>query len=215
MDTAAFRGLDTIEGDCDLDGRDESLIFPHVIDGHIEATFLPLLAHHNDGDLPSRIMGLAMLPTNKPDEYFRIGRAAINLDLYHSPEGKTGHPRPLPGFAFWASVPIPIPSFPAALAAPQGIPSGLPSDQEPAELLEGCQAHQVRLDQAAFVGRFFGHRSGKYAHRPARVVGTSILRSSGVALGQPDVAQPAFLDEAEQVQGAGYLVVSINVAARQ
>ncbi|KAH6972598.1 heterokaryon incompatibility protein-domain-containing protein [Ilyonectria destructans] len=82
MDTAAFRGLDTIEGDCDLDGRDESLIFPHVIDGHIEATFLPLLAHHNDGDLPCRIMGLAMLPTKKPDEYSRIGRAAINLSLY-------------------------------------------------------------------------------------------------------------------------------------
>lgn len=80
--TAAFRGLDTIEGDCDLDGRDESLITPHVIDGHIKAIFLPLLAHHNDWDLPSRIMGLAMLPTNNPDEYFRIGRAAINLTAH-------------------------------------------------------------------------------------------------------------------------------------
>ncbi|SPO04593.1 uncharacterized protein DNG_07278 [Cephalotrichum gorgonifer] len=85
MDTTAFSKHlwePTIEGDCDLDGRDKSVISRYVADGHLEATFLPLLAHHNDHDLPSRILGLALLPTDKPDEYSRIGRAAINLIAY-------------------------------------------------------------------------------------------------------------------------------------
>ena len=72
-----------IVGEGDIDDPETNFYFDNANIGMVNATFLPLIMHSND-NAPSRLVGLALLPSGKTkDEYVRIGRAGIDMvDMY-------------------------------------------------------------------------------------------------------------------------------------
>ncbi|KAJ9602680.1 hypothetical protein H2200_012874 [Cladophialophora chaetospira] len=67
-------------GDCDMDDMDDRLWRAHLRRGIVTATFLPLIMYDND-EVPTRLVGLALLPVGgRENEFVRIGRAGVDIE---------------------------------------------------------------------------------------------------------------------------------------